>query len=255
MTVISLSEAVRTRLEEGRQRRNALVERNLPLVSYVVGQMAARDSADPEEMQAWGLEGLIRAAAKYDPERGVSFATYALHRIRGSILDGLRQCDHLPRPLRTLVKRLEEPRQRLTELSGRPPSDEELAAALGVSVQAIRRAQKAEQAGVLSLDGMLSSSLDQEGTYPFDVGDPSEEADPQAHAERALLAQQLRQAVRTLPPRLQVVLRRCFVDERSLRQIGRELGVSPSRISQLRQEAVELLRANLAPEGETPEAA
>lgn len=255
MTVTSLPQKTRLSLEERRRQRNALVERNLPLVGYVVARMAARDAADPEEMHAWGVEGLLRAAENYDPDRGVTFATYALFRIRGSILDGLRKCDPLPRPLRTVVKRIEQTRQQLAELWGRPPSDEELAEALQVSLQTVRRAQGASQAATLSLDGMLGP-LDEPGAAPsFDIGDPSQEADPQLLAERAVLGQQLRRAFRTLPPRLQVVLRRCFVEEQSLREIGRELGVSPSRVSQLRQEAIALLRRRLYPGEEAPEAA
>jgi RNA polymerase sigma factor FliA len=231
--------------------RNRLVIENGGLVGYVVSRLAARDSTDPEELHSWGVEGLIQAAGAYDASRGLSFATYAIHRIRGRILDALRRADPLPRPLRGLVKRAGRARVDLTHALGREPSRQELADELDVSLQMLARVEAAARSSVLSIDKIGEYN---DGTDTVVAIEVDESSDPQAEAERKDLARRLRTAISGLSERQKFVLQRCYVDEEPLASIGDALGISPSRVSQIHREAVDLLRSRLALE-QTPEAA
>lgn len=232
--------------------RNRLITENAGLVGYVVGRMAARDSVDPEELYSWGMEGLVQAADGFDGSRGLAFATYAIHRIRGRILDALRKADPLPRPLRTLVKRAAQTRVDLNQSLGREPTRDELGGELGLSAETLVRVEQAASASVLSLERLTNFGDDGEGGG-FDLGDKDLSGDPESSAERSDLARRLREAIQGLSYRHKVVLQRCYVDEEPLATIGNFLGVSPSRVSQIHREAVLLLRSRLR--DEAPEAA
>jgi RNA polymerase sigma factor for flagellar operon FliA len=225
--------------------RNRLVIENRGLVGYVVSRLAARDSTDPEELHSWGVEGLIQAAGAYDSSRGLSFATYAIYRIRGRILDALRRADPLPRPLRSLVKRAGQARVELTQALGREPSRQELADELSVSLQMLARIEAAASSSILSIDKIGENN---DGTDTVVGVELDQSSDPQAQAERKDLARRLRAAIGSLTDRQKFVLQRCYVDEEPLASIGQSLGVSPSRVSQIHREAVELLRLRLAEE-------
>lgn len=232
--------------------RNSLITSNTGLVGYVVGRMAARDSVDPEELYAWGMEGLVQAAQSFDGSRGLSFATYAIHRIRGRILDELRRADPLPRPLRSLVKRAAQARIDLNHELGREPTRIELSDELGISEAQLLRVEQASSAAVVSLD-RLTGGIDGDGGS-FDIDDGDENIDPDQRAEKADLAARLRLAISGLTERQRLVLQRCYVQEEPLSTIGQLLGVSPSRVSQIHREAVLTLRQRLA-EMNAPEAA
>ncbi|HET9303034.1 MAG TPA: sigma-70 family RNA polymerase sigma factor [Propionibacteriaceae bacterium] len=228
-----------------------MITANTGLVGYVVSRMAARDNVDPEELYAWGMEGLVQAAECFDSSRGLSFATYAIHRIRGRILDELRRADPLPRPLRSLVKRLAQARLDLGHELGREPTRIELADELGISEIQLRRVEEASSAAIVSLDRLTGG--DGEGGL-FDIDDADTSVDPDRRAEKADLASRLRAAIAGLNERQRLVLQRCYVEEEPLTAIGRVLGVSPSRVSQIHREAVLMLRRRLTEVG-APEAA
>lgn len=241
----------RRRPRTNRVRRNNLITANTGLVGYVVSRMAARDNVDPEELYAWGMEGLVQAAECFDSSRGLSFATYAIHRIRGRILDELRRADPLPRPLRSLVKRLAQARLDLGHELGREPTRIELADELGISEIQLRRVEEASSAAIVSLDRLTGG--DGEGGL-FDIDDADTSVDPDRRAEKADLASRLRAAIAGLNEKQRLVLQRCYVEEEPLTAIGRVLGVSPSRVSQIHREAVLMLRRRLTEVG-APEAA
>jgi RNA polymerase sigma factor for flagellar operon FliA len=213
--------------------------------------MAARDSVDPEELYAWGMEGLVQAAECFDGSRGLSFATYAIHRIRGRILDELRRADPLPRPLRSLVKRAAQARLDLGHELGREPTRIELADELGISEAQLRRVEEASATAIVSLDRLTGG--DGDGGL-FDIDDADASIDPDRRAEKAELTSRLRTAIAGLSERQRLVLQRCYVEEEPLSAIGRILGVSPSRVSQIHREAVLALRRHLTEVG-APEAA
>jgi len=222
-----------------------LVLANLPLVGYAVSELLHRvpPSVSRDELASAGSLALVVAARAYDPSTGVPFARYASLRIRGALLDELRSMDWASRGARHRVRELAATSERLTATLGRAPSRTELAGAMGTDVAAVDRAAQETARRVLSIDTTDSTVAD---LVHDDAPNP----------EEALLTAErlhwLRAAVHTLPERLRVVVEGVFLQDRSIAQLADELGVTQSRISQLRTEALTLLRdglnANLEPE-------
>src|SRR6266705_705579 len=116
--------------------RDEVLRRHLPLVRRVVQRLAARKPPHIEngDLVSWGIVGLLDAIGKYDPKKAASFATYAQFRIRGAILDHLRSLDWVPRSVRQKASLIEKISHQLEGSLGRPPTEEEIAAELGVSL-------------------------------------------------------------------------------------------------------------------------
>lgn len=185
-----------------------------------------------------GLFALAQAARSFDSRRGVSFSGYAATRIRGAVIDELRSLDWASRSVRRRERNIEQARNSLAVTLGRAPSDAELASALGVSTSELASHEEdLHRASVMSLDAFDGPSLDDvlgsPGSTPLDV-----------LAQREQVGY-LRDAIEELPERLRVVVRGYFFAERPMAEIAAELGVTESRISQLRAEAVTLLRGAL----------
>lgn len=222
-----------------------LVLANLPLVGYAVSELLHRvpPSVSRDELASAGSVALVLAARAYDPTTGVPFARYASLRIRGALLDELRSMDWASRGARHRVRELAATSERLTATLGRSPSRTELAGAMGTDLAAVDRASVETARRVLSIDAA-------------DVAVTDMVRDDAPTPEEALLTAErlhwLRAAVHTLPERLRVVIEGLFVEDRSVAELADQLGVTQSRISQLRTEALTLLRdglnANLEPE-------
>ena len=231
-----------------------LVLANLPLVGYAVSELLHRvpPSVSRDELASAGSLALVMAARAYDPTTGVPFARYASLRIKGALLDELRSMDWATRGARQRVRELASTSERLTATLGRAPSRTELAGAMGTDVAAVDRAAQETARRVLSIDAADPAITDMV-------------RDDAPNPEEALLTAErlhwLRAAVHTLPERLRVVVEGIFLQDRSVAELADELGVTQSRISQLRTEALGLLRdglnANLEPDlvptGERPD--
>ncbi len=215
-----------------------LVLANLPLVGYAVSELLHRvpPSVSRDELASAGHLALVLAARAYDPTTGVPFARYASLRIRGALVDELRSMDWASRGARHRVRELASTSERLTASLGRAPSRQELAGAMGTDVTAVDRAAQETARRVLSIDA-------------GDVPVAEMVRDDAPNPEEALLAAErthwLRAAVVTLPDRLRVVVEGVFLQDRSVAELAEELGVTQSRISQLRTEALSLLRDGL----------
>jgi RNA polymerase sigma factor for flagellar operon FliA len=214
-----------------------LVRQHLPLVGHIVREMLSRvpSHVSREDLMSAGLFALVQAAQAYDPERGVSFSGYASTRVRGAIVDELRSLDWASRSVRRRSRQLDEARDRLSAELGRSATDQELAAALGIGVSEIAAHQEdLSRAVVMSLQGFDDSAMDDilpaRGLTPVDILE---------HREKLAY---LHDAVAELPERLRVVVQGYFFDERPMAELAAELGVTESRISQLRAEAVVLLK-------------
>jgi RNA polymerase sigma factor for flagellar operon FliA len=182
------------------------------------------------------MAGLAHAARHYDQQRGVPFDRYAATRIRGAILDELRGFDWASRPVRTKARTLAHLSETLTAALGRVPTEGELAQAAGLSVTALARLSgDVHRSVVLNYEAIVETG-DAEFLLPAAADNPEEELLMQERV-RCLAA-----ALRALPERLQMVIRGYFFEERSVTDIANELGVTQSRVSQLRTEALELLR-------------
>lgn len=218
-----------------------LVRENLPLVGYLVSEVLAKVPAHVSraELTSAGLAALAFAVRAYDPDRGVPFNRFASIRIRGALIDELRATDWASRSVRTKARRQDTVIQKLTTELGRTPTDAEVAEALGVDPAKIGADRHdVHRAVVLSLDGFADPEA-------LESMAPSQDAGP----EEQLLARErigyLHDAVLLLPERLRLVVTQYYFEERPMAETAAELGVTESRVSQMRAEALTLLRGGL----------
>lgn len=223
--------------------RVATIEQYLPLVRHIVFQVAVHfpRHVDREELARAGTLGLVEAAQRYDDGRGVPFQRFAAQRIRGAILDAVRSSDWAPRSVRNQARALESTNTRLMTDLGRPPTADEVAAAMSTTPeQLIRLQDRIHRSVVLALDHRVADS-EEESTLGDLVTDVVNPEPSEALEQRELLAY-LRDAVRLLPERHRLVVIGYFIEGRTSADLARFLSVTESRVSQLRSEALEMLR-------------
>ena len=226
----------------------AVIEQYLPLVRHVVHQAAGHfpRHVDREELARAGALGLVEAAHRYDESRGVPFERYAAQRIRGAMLDAVRSADWAPRSLRNAARQLDAARQTLAAALGRQPTSDELSESVGMSVAEVEALDaKVQRAVVLALDEQVSSADDEPAALVDLLADPDTAA-PDDELERRELHGYLRDAVELLPERHRAVVSGYFLEGRTSQDLARLLDVTESRVSQLRSEALEMLRDGLA---------
>jgi RNA polymerase sigma factor for flagellar operon FliA len=199
-----------------------------------------------DDLISAGMSGLFGAATSFNPELGVPFARYAARRIRGALLDELRSADWATRSLRARVRSRNAAHESLAAHLGRTPEPAELAHEMGVSRAELDRIEAdLHQSVVLRFDHLGSDS-------GADAVLPSTSKTPETVIVERERQAYLRDAVRCLPERLQTVVVGCFFEDRPMRELAEELGVTESRISQLRAEALKMLRdgmnSQLAPD-------
>ena len=217
-----------------------LVRSHLPLVGHLVREMLSRlpSHVSREDLVSAGMAALAMAAQNYDPERGIPFGGFATTRIRGALLDELRGLDWASRSVRSRARRLEAAQQQLTGTLGRTPSQAELAKALGVAVDEIKSVDEdVQRAVVLSLQGFAAGTA--EDLVPERAAGPE---DLLVHREKVGY---LHNAIAALPDRLRRVVEAYFFEELPMADIAAEFNVTESRVSQLRAEALVLLRDGL----------
>ncbi len=225
-----------------------LVREHLPLVGYLVSETASKlpGHVSRDDLTSAAMMALAQAARGFDPERGVPFARFATLRIRGGIIDELRNHDWASRSVRIKARQRSAAEETLSAELGRHPTNHELATHLGVTVDELASVEEdVHRSVVLSLQGFADAGT-LEGMLPHQ--DPGPE-DVLLNRERASY---LVDAVAALPERLRVVVQGYFFEERPMAELARELDVTESRISQMRAEALALLKdgmtAMLAPE-------
>jgi RNA polymerase sigma factor FliA len=222
--------------------REALLRRYLPLVRLVARGMRARAgaSADLDDLVSWGILGLLAALDRYDPARETLFSTYARFRIRGAILDQLRALDWVPRSVRTRLVAVERATRSLEARLGRPPREEELATALGLSVGAYRRLRgEIAPAGMDRVDDATAG--DEVARVPLERTEPS----PLALLLRRERFHRVGEAIRHLPRRDQLLLSLYYRDDLTMKEVGAVLGLTESRVSQLHTRVLRRLRSEL----------
>ena len=223
------------------------IEQHLPLVKHIVFQVAVHfpRHVDREDLARAGALGLVEAARRYDDDRGVPFERFAAQRIRGAILDAVRAADWAPRSVRTLARRLEAAEQRLASQLGRVPNPAEMADELGLTRAELDRLQdRMFRSVVLALEHEVSDDSDEDLTLVDVLTDPSS-VEPLEELETRELLGYLRDAVELLPERQRLVIVGYFLEGRTSQELARFLGVTESRISQLRSEALEMLREGI----------
>ncbi|WP_433366271.1 sigma-70 family RNA polymerase sigma factor [Actinoplanes sp. CA-142083] len=222
------------------RRREDIVQEHMPLVGHLVREMLARvpQHVNRDDLMSAGYAALVHAARGFDTDRGVPFARFAAARVRGALLDELRGLDWASRSVRQRARRTDTARQELTAELGRTPTVQEVADRLGCSVEDIEHADDdVHRAVVFSLQGFATAAADDMVTEPS--------AGPEEMLIRREKLGYLRHAVDALPDRLRAVVQGYFFDERPMARIADDLGVTESRVSQLRAEALGLLRDGL----------
>ena len=227
-----------------------LVSAHLPLVGHLVRDVIARVPAHVhrDDLVSAGMYALTLAAQSFDPSRGVPFASFAALRIRGALTDELRAMDWASRAVRSRARDVEAAREDLTASLGRAPSRGEIAESLHLSVQDIDAVDSDVcRAGLLSMEALTPQ---RRAELPVSSDGP----------ETILLQREqvelLRTAITNLPARLRMVIEQYYFGQRRMAEIAAELGVTESRISQLRSEALRVLRDRLhAQHSQTPEQA
>ena len=218
-----------------------LIRDNMALVGHMVREMLFKVPAHVhrDDLASAGYAALVTAAQGFDETRGIPFGRFAAMRVRGALLDELRSMDWATRSVRSRARRSETARQELTAKLGRTPTQPELAELLGVGVSELAAADDdVQRAAVLSLQGFTTGAAEDMVT------------DSSLNPEEMLLHRErigyLHDAVAVLPERLRFVVEASYLQERPLSEVAAELGVTESRVSQLRTEALALLKNGLA---------
>ena len=233
-----------------------LIEEALPLVKHVMFQVSVRFPryVDREELVRAGVLGLVQAAHRFDPTKGVNFNHYAAQRIRGAILDAVRSIDWAPRSVRRAGRVMEAAGDRLANDLGRMPTTVELAAELDMTPAALGVLQhQLAQSLVLGLEMVVSDvdGDDDDVLLKGTVSDPGCGPD-EILVERELHAY-LHDAVDVLPERHRLVIQGYFFEGRTSEELAAEIGVTVSRVSQLRTEAFGMIREGLAAQYRDPD--
>jgi RNA polymerase sigma factor for flagellar operon FliA len=233
-----------------RTRRDSVVMENLPLVRAIA--IRVHDSlpvrVELDDLIHAGIMGLIDAATRYDADRCVTFSSYAKHRIKGAILDSLRQLDWASRDLRRRQKQFEQVTRDLTAELHRHPTDEEVALRMGIDLPRWR-----DMARELHTVGLISAS-----TRPHEADDtppPDYPCAPDHHPDRLCAREEMRgkldDAMKTLPERYRKVVVMYYTNDMTMKEIGGRLGINESRVSQIHKSALEKMAAALSSAGIT----
>ncbi len=235
------------KLGRSRELRDKLIIQYSPLVKYVAGRVGVGlpRNVEQSDLVSFGVFGLIDAIEKFDPARGYKFETYAIARIKGAILDELRSIDWVPRSVRSKARSLERAMAKLESVHHRAPTDEEVAAEMGVSPQQLQTTfSQISFVGVAALDEMLSGGERGESVTLADtVADTGE--GPMGVYEVEEMRQILAESINRMPEREKIVLTLYYYEGLTLAEIGRVLGVTESRVCQIHTKAVLQLRSRI----------
>ena len=234
--------------------REQMIIKNLPLVAFVVGKMSDQSGSSPierEDALAYGIEGLIQAVDNYDPERGTTFASFAIRRIRGSILDAIRRMDILPRSLRKSAREVERANLELAAMLGRWPTLKELSLKLRMPIDQVRSIAGHSGSRLVSLEKMMGETSAEGGTTPWEAPDTDELADPAAAADKKAAMQLLGAALSSLSSRDQKIVQLRYGRSLPFHEIGRLMNLSESRVCQLHKRILSSLHKRLKHDLET----
>ncbi|MDR2076744.1 MAG: FliA/WhiG family RNA polymerase sigma factor [Desulfovibrio sp.] len=218
------------------EQQEHIVRHFAPKVKYLALRLKSRLPRNVElaDLIGAGTLGLMESFAKFRPQRGIKFDTYAENRIRGAMLDELRRLDWFPRSLRRRVRLLDEAVHKLETTAGHTPSEEELAAETGLELREVRE-------GLEALQNQFCLSLDmiQES---FTVADAPGEENPYNQAASQELADRMAELIDQLTPREKLVLSLYYADELNMREAAEVMGITEGRVSQLHSQALSRLR-------------
>lgn len=225
----------------------ALILSNLDLVRYVVGKMGIYFSKeDEEDVIGHGILGLIEAAKRFDPAKGVKFNTFAVHRIKGSIIDYLRARDWLPRSLRKKESDIKETQESMRKRLRREPTEEELVNEAGISIEELHKIQaKVSFDYFLSIDSMSFEGEDgDEGDF-HNILEDKNTREAWSIMEDKEEKELMLSLIQELPRMERLVITLYYYEDMLLKEIGKVLNISESRVSQLHHKALFFLKTNM----------
>ena len=229
--------------------RNRLVVHYAGLVKYVAGRLSAGlpNNIEQADLVSYGMFGLIDAINKFEPSRGNKFETYAMSRIRGSIIDELRSIDWVPRSLRAKARAVEKAYTKLEHELLRTPSDAEVAEELNTTEEELQDVfTQISFFGLVALEETLSVGADRSESVTLGDTIPDPGLGPVGAFEVEETKQILAQALNRLPEREKFVLTLYYYESLTLGEIGGILGITESRVCQIHTKAVIQLRSKLA---------
>jgi RNA polymerase sigma factor for flagellar operon FliA len=229
--------------------RDRLILTYAPLVKYVAGRLGSGLPAhvDEGDLVSYGLLGLIAAIERYDPDRDVKFETYAIARIKGSILDELRAMDWVPRSVRSRAREIERAMTELESKLGRAPNDEEISAKVGITIEELENSlTDISRSSIAALDELWTVSGSGGDTIALiDTIEDTQGPEPQSAFAQTEMREAIADAISRLPEREKLVITLYYYEDLTLREIGEVLGVTESRVSQLHTKAILRLKARL----------
>lgn len=227
--------------------RDRLIQEHLPLVKFVVERMLTQVPAylNRDEITSSAMHGLVDAASRFDPRRGILFKTFAEQRMRGSILDEARRMDWFSRGLRDKHRRITEAIDSLGKTLGRMPEEAEIARAMDLSLEAYRRMlTEVNHLGCVSLQETLDGNED--GQTFLDCLTDSSALDPEEELEKSQMVQVMAGHLEKLSEKERQVISLYYYEEMSQKEIAEILGLTEGRISQLHSQALIKLKSNLS---------
>lgn len=221
--------------------RDTLIVQYIYLIRYVVGHVKVTLPAtiSLEDVAGYGVEGLINAIERYSPQKNSRFETYALIRIRGTILDKIRAEDFLPRSVRKKIKNIKAAQEQLKQELGRTPTTDEIAEYMDTDAETVVK--------MLSEDTTITSIYDKKGTAEdsveiIDTIEDTNRLNPQEQAEEKNVKQELEKALLRLPERERIIMVLYYQENMTLKEIGDTINMSESRICQLHAQGIMKLK-------------
>lgn len=226
--------------------RNQVIMDYAPLIKYIAQKIAARlpSNIDLDDLFSAGVIGLMDAIDKYDPSRDNKFKTYAEFRIRGAILDELRNQDWVPRSVRENNKREERAKIELEHKLNRPGSDKEIAEHLQITLEEYHERSGRTRVSMLSLEELGGSHAGDKKSLLECLENPNSK-NPLSQLKAKGVREIIMKTVEELPEKQKLVLSLYYYEDLNLKEIGRILDVTESRVSQLHTQAVQRMRSKL----------
>jgi RNA polymerase sigma factor for flagellar operon FliA len=227
--------------------REEMILKYIPYVRYIASRFVAGKppGVEFEDLVSFGVLGLIDAIEKFDPSKGLKFETYATLRIRGAIIDELRKISWIPKSAFSKLTQLNQAREKLETELRREPTNQELAKYMNVDVDEVKNIQTyVNYVSIVSLDEVFFKS-DEEDLQFKSVIEDENSPQPERIIEEDEKIKMLNQSINMLPEKDKLILNLYYYEKLTLKEIGKILGISESRVSQLHSRAIIRLRENL----------
>jgi len=226
--------------------REEMIVKYLPYVKYIASRFIAGKPPGIEfdDLVSYGIIGLIDAIEKFDPSKGLKFETYATLRIKGAIIDELRKISWIPKSAFSKLSALNQAREELELKLNREPTDKELAEYLNISEDEVKNIESyVNYISVVSLEDIFFKEDDE--LQVKNIIEDENSPQPEEIVENDEKLQILKQAISMLPEKDKIILNLYYYEKLTLKEIGKILDISESRVSQLHSRAIIRLRENL----------